>query len=440
MAVEITNLGEEEGLSSITRFIDIAQDSSDLIKFKWVWLDKNSDNENTTPFIEADKIIQNMTTKNTNFVNFQIEKKIVSYRKIKIHGTRTGAIELSEDMTGLVLTFTRNNVLHLGSTGFIILLTEIIIIWILGHFLLTKRINKILEYIREIGSGNLSISLNIKGHDEISIISNGLDKMRINLGKAQKQLIKSKNDKINLLMQLRHSDRLSLIGRISSGIAHELGTPLNIISGRAKLIRNEKLTKEELIKNSEIISEQSERISGIIREFLKFARRKKIQKENTSLNLLIKKTVALLKPEARKLNISIVFNEDDSDIKLYLDEIQIQQVFSNIILNAIHALSGEGKIEIAISYKKAKNKELENALLNKYAVVSIKDNGPGIYDKDIKHIFEPYFTTKDTGKGTGLGLSLSSDIVKEHNGWIDVSNNQEKGCCFHIYLPCDRGE
>jgi two-component system NtrC family sensor kinase len=148
-----------------------------------------------------------------------------------------------------------------------------------------------------------------------------------------------------------------------------------------------------------------------------------------------------MKPEAKKQNTIIAFDEYESDIELYLDKIQIQQVFSNIILNAIQAITiEEGKIEIGIKFHTMHNPNIESSARKKYVLIDIKDNGSGIPDEYLKHIFEPYFSTKDEGKGTGLGLSISDDIVKEHKGWIKVKNNKDRGCCFTIYLPCNGEE
>ncbi|MBN2443361.1 MAG: hypothetical protein JXJ04_18515, partial [Spirochaetales bacterium] len=375
--VEIRNLIMENKLNSLLESIRLARSSIPFLNFRWVWLEDNTDEE-FAPVINYNTILNDSKRNLTDFVHYRYKNVLLSYMIIKTPYNRLYALEISEDLAKYIKTFSVNNILHLGVVGFLILLSELIIIWLMGYFLLTKRIDEILFSIKEIGNGNLALPFVVKGKDEIAVISKGLESMRVDLKNYQIQLVQSKNDKINLLQQLRHSDRLSLIGKISSGIAHEMGTPLNIISGRAKLLKLETITHEEIIENARIIYDQSERISEIIKEFLKFARRKKVRKEFIDLNQLLKNLINLITPEAKKQQVEIIFSEDETGTKIYLDEIQIGQVFSNILMNAIAAMTDGGNVEIKIDYKNMYRKDEEDSELKKYAEISFKDTGTGI--------------------------------------------------------------
>ncbi|CUS82526.1 PAS domain S-box-containing protein [Candidatus Kryptonium thompsonii] len=223
--------------------------------------------------------------------------------------------------------------------------------------------------------------------------------------------------------QIQHSDKLALIGQIAAGIAHEIGTPLNVISGNAEYIMMEMGENNPYKEELETIISQAERIANLIKQLLEFARPKKPNYTKINVNHEISHVVELLKHQFEKSNIklNLKFSENIPDI--YADCSQIHQVFLNIIMNAIQAINQNGLIEI------------ETFLRDGYVNIKFKDNGIGILPEHIDKIFEPFFTTKEAGKGTGLGLAVSKRIIDEHNGKVEVESTPGKGTIFTVKFP-----
>ena len=237
------------------------------------------------------------------------------------------------------------------------------------------------------------------------------------------------------LGQLRHSERLSTVGKLAAGMAHELGTPMNVISGRAGLIASGRLSAAEEKKSAVAIGAQVDRMSRIIRNVLDFSRRAGSEKTKTKLLQLCRETADLLHPLAAKGKVEIHLEGDEIEVPLNRSE--IQQVLSNLLTNAIHAMPEGGRITVSA---RTETVEADPPLGREttgrpFAVLCVKDEGEGIAPDVLPRIFDPFFTTKDVGQGTGLGLSVSYGIVADHGGFIEAKSRLGRGTTFFVYLP-----
>jgi len=237
----------------------------------------------------------------------------------------------------------------------------------------------------------------------------------------------------NAIGQLRHAERLTTIGKLASGIAHEIGTPLNVISGRVELIASGTLSAEAVASSANIVLEQTERVAVIIRQLLDFARRAGGHAERTNLTDLVETTALLLGPMAAKGNIKVVCTGDICEAQVNRSE--MQQVITNLLTNAIHASPASGRIEVDTRYEKARAPTRDQSDLQSYAVIRIQDHGVGIGPDILPRIFDPFFTTKDVGRGTGLGLSVAYGIVHDHRGWLTIDSKLGLGTTVKVYLP-----
>jgi two-component system NtrC family sensor kinase len=241
---------------------------------------------------------------------------------------------------------------------------------------------------------------------------------------------------LKTLEQLRHTERLSSFGVLTAEIAHELGTPLNVVDGRAKMIINEDLKLEDIQDCAVIIKSQAERMTVIIRQLLDFTRQPKQKKSTEDITFHVKQVFQLLYPMATKQRVSFFLNkEEDTEVKLSANFSQLQQVLVNLLMNAIQAMPGGGKVDVSLSNEIMSASLSENRIRNKYLKIRIQDEGEGICKENLEHIFTPFFTTKTLGTGTGLGLSIAHGIVEENGGWIDIESNVTNGACFTVYLP-----
>ncbi|MBW2011136.1 MAG: HAMP domain-containing histidine kinase, partial [Deltaproteobacteria bacterium] len=254
---------------------------------------------------------------------------------------------------------------------------------------------------------------------------------------AREKISTGHKARIKTLEQLRHTERLSTLGHMSAGIAHEMGTPLNIVSGRAKMIASGTLPLQEMIESAVIIKNQSDRMTKIIRQFLDFTRRRKPKYASTNVLSLIKQVFEILSPIAKKQGVVLELTKPEKmPMPLRMDANQIQQVMINLIMNSIQAMPDGGRVGVEMFNKKMCDPNTENE--KHYLGIKFSDNGDGIAGEKLGHIFEPFFTTKKVGEGTGLGLSIVQGIIEEHNGWIDVESEKAQGSTFIIYLPMEK--
>jgi signal transduction histidine kinase len=227
--------------------------------------------------------------------------------------------------------------------------------------------------------------------------------------------------------QLRHSEHLAAVGRLAAGVAHEIGTPLNVIEVRAEQIQQDlDDSKERRHRNTTIILTQVERISNIVRQLLNLARPYKIHQAAVDLDTLVTSTLSMLEPQLQRAKVTTEFEPRSLQVKG--DAELLRQVFINIFINAIHAMPDGGLLRITCSDEIIRK---DDAV---YTAVRIADNGIGIEETNLPLIFDPFYTTKDVGSGVGLGLPVSRRIIEEHNGWIEVASNPDRGVTFTVYL------
>ncbi|MCK5912761.1 MAG: HAMP domain-containing protein, partial [Desulfuromusa sp.] len=312
----------------------------------------------------------------------------------------------------------------------------------LGSIWIDRPMRKLRAQAERIGSGDFSAGVNLSGSGEISELSDTIDRMRTQLAEAREAEQIANNKRIETLEKLRHTERLATLGQLSAGIAHELGTPLNVIAGRAKLICSTGMKPDDISRSATIIGEQADRMTGIMRQLLSFARRGEAQKQSVDLNQLLRGLQPLLEPTAREQGINLVIQEAEKPLPVHVDPGQLQQVLLNLTLNGIQAMPEGGEITLT-SYQTsaiAPPENIKNRDAN-WACLQICDQGTGIKPETLRQIFDPFFTTKDIGQGTGLGLSIAHGIIEEHGGWIAVDSTLGEGSCFSVYLPeTPRGE
>jgi len=250
--------------------------------------------------------------------------------------------------------------------------------------------------------------------------------------------------------QLIQAGKLAGIGELASGVAHEVNNPLTAVMGHAmRLLRK---TESEELKDIKalapfrtelkIIADASLRCKRITDGLLKFSRvSAELKSSPLNVNAVVEDTLLLIENTLGQKNIKLIRQFDPHLKYIVGDHNQLQQVFTNIINNAIHAMPSGGSLLIATKGKEnpGKSSSLEGGLgeitNNKYIDVEFTDTGCGIKEEYISKIFNPFFTTREPGKGTGLGLSISYSIIKDHNGWIDVKSAVGKGTTFLVMLP-----
>lgn len=243
---------------------------------------------------------------------------------------------------------------------------------------------------------------------------------------------RDKTEQKKLEQQLIHAQKMESIGLLAAGLAHEVGNPLASISSLVQVIQ--RTNKDEFTNQKlELIKSQINRISKIIRDLVNFSRQSTYELQSTEINKVLKSAIEIARVSKKAKSIYFVEEYDQNIPILYLVPDQLQQVFLNILINAIDALCIDANRMIYFnSSPKIVSKTYRDT--NK-VLISISDNGIGIPESAMDKIFDPFYTTKKIGEGTGLGLWVSYNIIKSFQGEIQVNSTEGKGTTFTIILP-----
>lgn len=234
-------------------------------------------------------------------------------------------------------------------------------------------------------------------------------------------------EKQQLEQQLMRSEKLSSLGKLAAGIAHEINQPLTGVLTFAHLLLRKFKEDPKTRKDLEIIVRETTRIKGIVQGILDFAREMPMQKQARKIEDILNQTLEIIIHQQRFFGIELKRDFDSDVPEVVLDSNLMEQVFMNMILNALDAMHGTGTLTVRIRHK------------NAWVEIDVEDTGKGMPPDILDKIFDPFFTTKDSteGMGMGLGLAISYGIVKNHNGDIQVVSKEGKGTTFTIRLPKD---
>jgi signal transduction histidine kinase len=422
-----------EGIAGAQEIIDQINSVSERQYVQIVFLDGEGLNRPRVPLQELQFQTNVLSLPRTDEEGIEHMYTYVRYSSVTARPT---ALELSEPIHHTKQNstfFALHALIVMGATT----LLGAVLVVALGSAWIGRPLRQLIDKTRRIGQGDLSGPLAIKRRDEFGELAQALNSMCDQLQQAQDKIQDEAEARIAAQTQLRHVDRLRTVGRLAAGIAHELGTPLNVISGRANLIASGQLDGPQTRESAEAIKSEADRIAKIIRQLLDFARRSSPQRRQTDLVQLSRQTVELLTPIAKKNGAQLLIGSVPDACSLEVDPGQIQQVITNLLVNAFQATGADGRVELTIDRQAAKPPEGVDATHGQYVRIQVRDNGSGIPDDIHDQLFEPFFTTKQVGQGTGLGLSIAYGIVQDHGGWIDFTTNPGKGSEFSVYLPTE---
>ena len=284
---------------------------------------------------------------------------------------------------------------------------------------ITRPIQEVIDGTHRIGK-DLSYRIPLYSEDEVGALAQEINQMAADLERYLEE-------KKKVAERICQSEKLASIGEMAAGVAHELNTPLGnarAISALAKQdLENGKYDPLAIKEDLTDILEQTDKCSQIISGMLSFARQQNPEFTYQDINELLESSISLLRIRSEKKGVHILFEKKGQLPLLKIDGHQVQQVFVNILLNAVDALDPGGQVEIR-----------SRVIIDKISIQFI-DTGTGIQAEQLDKIFEPFFTTKEVGKGTGLGLSVSYGIIKNHGGTIEVESIPDEGTVFTVFLP-----
>ncbi|WP_224984743.1 sensor histidine kinase [Geomonas agri] len=301
--------------------------------------------------------------------------------------------------------------------------------------LVNRPVRELLEHTQMLSRGELDGLVNSFAHDELGELADSFNAMTVNLKKAREDLerwgrdleliVQQRTQEITRMQaQLIRSEKLASLGELVAGIAHEINNPLTGILVFASLIQSNPKLDPVLKNDIETVLRETKRCAGIVKGLLEFARCAPPQKSPCSLNDISDAALELVRHQILFQDVTITRNYSGRIPSLLLDPNQIEQVLVNMLVNAGHALRGEGMVMVVTGVDPVQGQ----------AFVKISDNGCGIPEANLDRIFDPFFTTK-SNKGTGLGLSVSYGIIQEHGGRIEVQSQEGTGTTFTILFP-----
>lgn len=313
-----------------------------------------------------------------------------------------------------------------------------LIVTALQYSLVGRPLQLLRDKARRAGDGDFSRPLVLSQNDEIGELARDMNAMCERIAEANRKLAEENQARIAALEQLRHTDRLATVGRLAAGVAHELGTPLSVVSARAQVIVANDPASPGTAQNARVIVEQCERMADIIQQLLDFSRRSGARLGLTDLRHVVTRTLDLLSAAAQSAHVDIRHDPGNAPLMVSVDQNQMQQALTNVVLNGIQAMPNGGCLGVRTAVRHVRPPAGLGNAEDDYPCVSVEDAGSGIRAGDLERIFEPFFTTKGMGEGTGLGLAVAHGIVTEHGGWIAVDSEVGKGSRFEIFLPSAR--
>jgi two-component system NtrC family sensor kinase len=314
---------------------------------------------------------------------------------------------------------------------------SVVLCTILWNFVSTP-VSMLARGMERVAGGDLDYHLEVRSRDEMGDLAVSFNAMTSDLKKAKDELVEwgntlekkvqEKTAAIHMAQaQLIHSEKLASLGRMAAGVAHEINSPLTGIVTFGHLLLKKFQPGTEEYEDVEVIIEQANRCSTIIKGLLGFARASAAEKAATNVNDVINHALNIVRNKADFFNIKLVTNFDNTVYPVKADPSQLQQVFLNMIMNAADAVEGKGTITVTTGNIRDEGRD--------YVEIEFNDTGPGISEENLAKVFEPFFTTKPVGKGTGLGLAVSHGIIQEHGGKITVRTRIGEGTSFFVRLP-----
>lgn len=300
------------------------------------------------------------------------------------------------------------------------------IIILITRWNISQPLHQLVRAARQLGTGDLTLRIDPSGVPDLDQLVEELNRMAVGLEEQHRSREEFYQQKLELERGLRHTEKLASVGQLTSGLAHEIGTPLNVISGRAEQLLARMDGDDPGRKGLDSIIRQSEQIAGLIDRLLAFSRQDIKCWEDIDLDGLIQEALSLCKMRFSRNDLSVALGLDMSVPNMIGDSNAIRQLFVNLILNSIQA--GTGNIQLWA----------RSLVTNDRIQITFEDNGPGIPEQQHEKVFEPFFTSKDVGEGTGLGLFIVANIVEEHAGDIRITDRPEGGVRFVMTFPLQR--
>ncbi|MBI5608162.1 MAG: HAMP domain-containing protein [Deltaproteobacteria bacterium] len=298
----------------------------------------------------------------------------------------------------------------------------------LGTLYLGRPLRRLAQAMRLVRGGDLSSGIDAPNRDEITEVATEFNLMVADLRAARAALEEAADGRRRDQKALQEADKLVTIGQLSAGLAHEIGSPLQILAGRARNLQSRADDADEVRRLAPIMVQQCDRIARIVEQLLQYARRKAAHSSEVDALATARTVVDLLQFEAKRRGVSLELVAESAPPTIAADADQLQQLVMNLVNNALQATRAGGHVRVLLGPHEGPG---ETSLR-----ITVVDDGVGIPPEIQGKLFDPFFSTRAAEGGTGLGLAVVRSIVTDHRGQIRVESAVEKGTTVTVTLPC----
>jgi signal transduction histidine kinase len=344
-----------------------------------------------------------------------------------------GEVVLTETLAPMY-AYLHATLVRIAVLTFVLISAGVLATRLLSHRLIGERLDRLVAFAAETGAGQLGRPVDVGGRDEITRLGSSLTEMSDQLAQARREAERLDAERLMMLQHLRHADRLASLGRLAGSVAHELGTPLNVVMGHANRISEGAQSPTETKESAATIHRQVKRMETTIRDILGFVRQAPGEEQRIDLTTVVESVCGMLQPLARRLGVEIEIEAPAGSAFVDGREVQLEQALSNLVSNAIDASPDDGG-RVVVTVARDERVPKAGGRAQPVVLVRVRDQGPGVALADVARLFEAFYTSKSAGEGTGLGLWLAEGIVGDHGGSIEVENCSEGGACFTMVLP-----
>jgi two-component system NtrC family sensor kinase len=421
-----------QGRTEAMALIDAANGGERRVQIKWIWLDGSA------LHVDASDVAHIPRGSTLTRIAPDDRGQAERYTYVPVAtGAGPGGLELSETLDA-EREYTQSTIVDTVRTTLVLAVVTTVLSYVLGFWLVGRPVRQLVDKARRIGRGDFAGPVRLTQRDELAFLADEMNATSDALVEANDRVARETAARIAALEQLRHADRLNTVGKLASGVAHELGTPLNVIGARAEMIAAGETTPEEAREYARIVVDSARRMTQIIRQLLDFARRRGPRKETRDLAPITKHAIELLRPLAQRQHVDLTLASAGSECAASVDPAQIEQALTNLVVNAVQASPQGAVVDVRVGARRAVPPADLGGAEREWLAVDVYDRGRGIDAEVLPHVFEPFFTTKDVGSGTGLGLSVAYSIARDHGGWIAVETQSGLGSVFTLFLPPER--
>lgn len=352
---------------------------------------------------------------------------------------RTAAVEVRQRLDAVEREFAhavRERIVY----RLVVLVLFVLAILAVTRWSIARPMRALTQGARAVASGDLSQRIDVRRADELGQLAEEFNRMAQSLEQAQQALLEQSEARLRLERDVQQAQKLVAVGMLAAEVAHEIGTPLNVISGRAEALARGIPADDPERRHLDVISSQTERITAIVRDLLDYARPRRPQLRAEQPGPILARVTDLLAGRRRDKGVGIRLELPPEEVQVLADADHLQQVFVNLLTNALDASPPGGTVRVTHGPESLLPPEGRASVLRGKAdtplvAIHVLDEGKGMGEEELAQAFQPFFSTKRRGHGTGLGLPIVEEIVRAHRGEVEILSVADRGTEVIVRLP-----